>query len=494
MAWSTGWWKRFPSAVAIRRASLAPTLTRILDGRPLRSDCDPRMRDVEPLLRRVVTETFGIRSERIDGHATLTDDFGIDPLDVIDLITRVEASLGIAFPEGELEAIRTFDDLVIVTRALLSVQVATENPPPPVRARLRVNEDLPGIGHALERVVELTPYDCETIADDIAAARSWQGHELFVSGQAPADALARLDEALLASRLGGRRTLVRRADGGVLGAGKRADVDRSPATNAAALRIARHAVDLLDCLSNERGTTVLHRASEGTSFEAEMYAAQARTNGRIAAFRTIVRSYARVLGPSLRMSLDAALERVGDLGAIRAVADELAMNETDVLDAYHDVSRSLTRYVWTLELGLPHPSLVPQQMCLSALVAATEAGGIERAMIGCALARDELTPADRADVAALIAQQRAQLDLAMTHARQDIATLLCRCTDDPLFVSVADYESRLLDLRGDGSPGIDPTAWFTAMSGKLGRLRDVEVRQLDMLMRDTMQPVSSLMQ
>src|SRR6185295_17763995 len=114
-------------------------------------------------------------------------------------------------------------------------------------------------------------------------------------------------------------------------------------------------------------------------------------------------------------------------------------------------------------LGLPHPSLVPQQMCLSALVAATEAGGVERAMIGCALARDELTPADRADVAALIAQQRAQLELAITHAPQDIATILCRCTDDPLFVSVADFESRLLDLRADGSPGIDPTAWFHAM-------------------------------
>jgi hypothetical protein len=60
----------------------------------------------------------------------------------------------------------------------------------------------------------------------------------------------------------------------------------------------------------------------------------------------------------------------------------------------------------------------------------------------------------------------------------------------PLFVSVADFESRLLDLRADGSPGIDPTAWFHAMSGKLERLRDVEVRQLDLLMRDTMRPVS----
>jgi acyl carrier protein len=253
MAWSTGWWKRFPSAVAIRRASLGPVLTRILDGRPLRPADDPRMRDVEPILRRVVMATFGVKSERIDGHATLSNDLGIDPLDIIDLVTRVEAALGVAFPEGELEAIQTFDDLVIVTRALLSVQTATEHACPPVRVRLRSSEDLPGVGHTLERVVELTPYDCETIAEDIATARSSQRHELFVPADAPADALARIDEALLASRLGGRRTIVRRADGSASNAGKRADVDRSPATNAAALRIARHAVDLLDCLKQRAG-------------------------------------------------------------------------------------------------------------------------------------------------------------------------------------------------------------------------------------------------
>ena len=133
-------------------------------------------------------------------------------------------------------------------------------------------------------------------------------------------------------------------------------------------------------------------------------------------------------------------------------------------------------------------------MCLSALVAATEAGGTERAMIGCALARDVLTPTDRADVAALIAQQRAQLDLAMSNASGDIAALLGNYTGDPLFASVADYESRLLGLRPDGSPGIDPTAWFQAMSGKLERLHDVEVQQLDRLMRETMRGAGELRQ
>jgi hypothetical protein len=148
--------------------------------------------------------------------------------------------------------------------------------------------------------------------------------------------------------------------------------------------------------------------------------------------------------------------------------------------------------VWTLELGLPDPALVPQQMCLSALVAATEAGGTERAMIGGALARDVLTPTDRADVAALIAQQRAQLDLALSNASGDIAMLLGGCARDPLFASVADFERRLMGARPDAAPGIDPTAWFRAMTGKLERLHHVELRQLDRLMRDSMRQSAEL--
>lgn len=488
MAWSSGWWKRVPTTVELGRGALATVLGRILDGRVVRDDEDALLRDIEPRLRVVVSETLGIKCERIDTHATLDHDLGIDPLDVVDLVTRIEAAFGVAFPEGEIDALRTFEDLLLVTRALVSVRTAAEDAEPAtVAARLRLAERRRGESR-LERVLELTPYDCETLADDIGGSAGFERRELFVPAGASPEAFHLIDRALLPSRLGGCRTVVRRI-GSRDPIADASDVDRTPATNAAALRIARHAVDMLDCLSHERGMTLLHMASNGTLFEADLHAARSRTNRRVAALRTVVRTYARVLAPPLRTRLDAALERLGDLGAIRAVGDEFAVDDGDVLDAYQDISRALTRYVWTLELGLPDPSLLPQQTCLSALVAATEAGGVERAMIGSALARDVLTPADRADVAALIAQQQAQLDLAMRHAPEDIATLLGHCAGDPLFASVADFESRVLDVRPHRSPGIDPTTWFRAMSAKLDRLHDVEVQQLDRLMRDTMRGV-----
>jgi acyl carrier protein len=486
MTWSNGWWKRAPTVIDFGRASVAMLIARATGARALRPE-PGHAAEVETALRTLLADTFGVKRERIDLHSSLVHDLGIDALDVIDVVTRIEATYGISFPEGELDALRTFEDFVLVTRALLAVREATEHlAAPPVQARWQV--DGPG-RVALRRATPLTPYDGEIFAADVARSKHVDAREISVPSSASSEALGLVDDALLASRLMGRRTRVKRVGGRPTVVTPEAHPNpRTPATNAAALRIARHAVDLLEGLSDERGVTVLHLASGGSHYEPEIHAARAQTNRRIAAFRTVVRSYARMLNLPLRVRLDAALDRVGDLGAIRAVADEFATTDGEILDAYHDVGRALTRYVWTLELGLPDPALVPQQMCLSALVAATEAGGTERAVIGCALARDMLSPADRADVAALIAEQRTQLELAMTNAPDDIASLLGRYAGDPLFASVADYESHLLGVRPDGSPGIDPAAWFAAMTAKLDRLHDVEVRQLERLMRDNSAP------
>ena len=493
MSWTHGWWTRISSPIDVGRDSLARLVGRVGGGQPVcANDDDARLREIEPMLRRIIAESLGVKPERIAGHAGLVADLGIDPLDVLDVMTRVESVVGIAYPEGEIDALRTFEDLVLVTRALLSVRLAAERPAPaPVQGRLRIAG---AGGTTLERVVTFTPYDCETIADDLALSQGSDDREITVTGGVPSAALAALDAALLSSLLGGRRTTVRRAAPARTVQGLRPPLaeERTPATNAAALRVARHAVDLLECLSHERGMAALYLASSGALYAPEIQAARGQTNRRIAAFRTIVQTYGPLLGSALRARLNAAIARLGDLGAIRAVADELTLQDTEILDAYHDVGRALTRYVWTLELGMPDPALVPQQMCLSALVAATEAGGTERAMIGCALARDVLTPTDRADVAALIAQQRAQLDLAQSNASGDIATLLGGCVRDPLFASVADYEQRLMGARPDVAPGIDPTAWFRAMTGKLERLHAVELRQLDRLMRDSMHQSAEL--
>ena len=91
MVWSTGWWKRIPSAIDVGRAALAGIVGRTVEGRALRDDGDALMLEIEPMLRALVGDTLGIKPERIDLHASLVQDLGIDPLDVLDLMTRIES-------------------------------------------------------------------------------------------------------------------------------------------------------------------------------------------------------------------------------------------------------------------------------------------------------------------------------------------------------------------------------------------------------------------
>jgi hypothetical protein len=108
----------------------------------------------------------------------------------------------------------------------------------------------------------------------------------------------------------------------------------------------------------------LYLASSGALYAPEIQAARGQTNRRIAAFRTIVQTYGPLLGSALRARLNAAIARLGDLGAIRAVADELTLQDTEILNAY-DVGRALTLRA-DIEVGMPDPALVPRQMPLGA--------------------------------------------------------------------------------------------------------------------------------
>src|SRR4029079_2550961 len=125
MSWTHGWWTRISSPIDVGRDSLARLVGRVGGGQPAGAGDDRGTRlAVEPTLRRIIGESLGVKPERIAGHAGLVADLGIDPLDVLDVMTRVESVVGIAYPEGEIDALRTFEDLVLVTRALLSVRLA----------------------------------------------------------------------------------------------------------------------------------------------------------------------------------------------------------------------------------------------------------------------------------------------------------------------------------------------------------------------------------
>lgn len=70
-------------------------------------------------VRRLAAERLDLPASRFEAASSLRE-AGIDSLAAIDLIVAIEERLGIRFPERDLEALRSFDDLAAVVERLLA--------------------------------------------------------------------------------------------------------------------------------------------------------------------------------------------------------------------------------------------------------------------------------------------------------------------------------------------------------------------------------------
>ena len=131
------------------------------DVSPARSrDCDVAAR-----LATLVAERLGVDVGDLTPEVSLTDELAADSLDLADIEIGIEEELGLALPQRLLAEVRAYGDLVA---AVLDRSRFRSNPTPAagghVLVRARVTRP-PRSGH-LERVLWLTPYAAEMIAED----------------------------------------------------------------------------------------------------------------------------------------------------------------------------------------------------------------------------------------------------------------------------------------------------------------------------------------
>ncbi len=63
-------------------------------------------------LKALIADQLDIDEDSIKETSSLTDDFNIDSLEVVDLIMRVEEEFGIEIPEDQSENFKTVGDFV----------------------------------------------------------------------------------------------------------------------------------------------------------------------------------------------------------------------------------------------------------------------------------------------------------------------------------------------------------------------------------------------
>ena len=166
---------------------------------------------VEPQVRRLVAEHLGVGLEELVSEVSLRDDLAADSLDLVELALALEDEFAIVVPEGILDEVRTYTDLVHATGLLIRARCEAEarGAEPPQRIRARIVPPAGESSGTLERTGWLTPYTAETIAED--AVRAGPGARLTVA-VSTTEGLARVQQQF--ARLGKRgvQVTVRRDD------------------------------------------------------------------------------------------------------------------------------------------------------------------------------------------------------------------------------------------------------------------------------------------
>jgi len=63
-------------------------------------------------VQKIICEQFGIEASSVNPESSITDDFGADSLDLVDLAMTIEDAFDIEVPDEELEKIKTVADIV----------------------------------------------------------------------------------------------------------------------------------------------------------------------------------------------------------------------------------------------------------------------------------------------------------------------------------------------------------------------------------------------
>jgi acyl carrier protein len=159
--------------------------------------------DFELRIRGLIADNLGVGTEDLARNVSLIDDLAADSLDLVEIALAIETTLGVVLPRYFLDDVRTCGELIDSTLAYVRRRRKVERrDDEPVALRARLTPAGGERGWAVERVLLLTPYAAESLADDALRAGSGARLELSLAPRTSDRTLVRVRDQF--SRLGAR--------------------------------------------------------------------------------------------------------------------------------------------------------------------------------------------------------------------------------------------------------------------------------------------------
>lgn len=227
----------------------------------------------------------------------------------------------------------------------------------------------------------------------------------------------------------------------------------------------------------ERGISSLYAASGGRIFARELtnqWRATDRRRRELVAFRE-PRKGSSTVPARVVNRLDDAAQLLDAVIATRDRVEALRTIPVEIIETYSRMNGELLRIVDDLAAMVADPEHRPAVLAWTALLYAKEKTGIERAQLASAFERDRYFDGQYQAVLGLIAARQSYLHLFAIAAPPPFGKVTRERLGGEEAEDVERME-RIALVRREGGFGVDPLAWFAAITRQMDLLSEAEAK------------------
>ena len=229
-------------------------------------------------------------------------------------------------------------------------------------------------------------------------------------------------------------------------------------------------------LQAERGLSVGFLGSRGEAFGEQLTIQRDRVDERLSRYRTAWEGVDASGDPEIARLLEEVDGLLGELAGMRRQVDALGLGELDALDYYTEINHRLIETVGRLN-DLGNAGELSRSLgAYYALLEIKETAGIERALLASAFAANRMSADNYYRFLRLLGEEGAFEESFFMFSDADIALRYQAATTEHEAHSGL-YMMRQIAMRQgiNGGYGVRAERWFEAQTGKLERLREVEL-------------------
>jgi signal transduction histidine kinase/DNA-binding NarL/FixJ family response regulator len=234
---------------------------------------------------------------------------------------------------------------------------------------------------------------------------------------------------------------------------------------------------LVHDLQKERGRSAGFLGSKGAQFGDELAAQRKATDGDVNDLRAfLTRSFEtdQHLSEQCRTSVDAALQWLGRLQAIREGVSSQSLAAREAIDYYTDTNRAFLDIVAAMPGETADGRIANAIAAYANFLRIKELTGIERATLTNTFAQDSFAEGMFDKFISLLGAQSAYEEAFLAAAAPEQVDFFRRTVSGPDVEEVARLQQVAIDRAAQGGFGVSPTKWFDSITAKIDLQKKVE--------------------